>query len=197
MADLPPPSPRATAAAYLLVACAIIGAIILLIITRPRPAQITIQPPEPTATPQPTRTPSPLTIYVTGAVAAGDTLVTVPAGSRVSDAIEAAGGATADADLQRVNLAGLLRDGDQVHIPAQGGAEVTLATPSGSDLVRVNTAEAEELMTLPGIGPALAAAIIADREQNGPFLTPEDLIRVRGIGPALLASIIDRISLDQ
>lgn len=52
-------------------------------------------------------------------------------------------------------------------------------------------------MTLPGIGPALAAAIIADREQNGPFLTPEDLIRVRGIGPALLASIVDLISLDQ
>ena len=109
-------------------------------------------------------------------------------GTRSDDAIEAAGGAAESADLERVNLAGFLRDGDQIHVPAIE-EEVTLATPSGGGIVNVNTATVEELDTLPGVGPALAERIIAYREANGPFADLAALDAVEGVGPALLEGI--------
>jgi competence protein ComEA len=127
-------------------------------------------------------------VYITGAVAQPEQLLTLLPSSRVSDAIEAAGGATDSADLERVNLAGILRDGDQIHVPAFE-EEVTLATPSGGGIVNVNTATAEELDTLPGIGPAVAERIIAYREANGPFADLAALDAVEGVGPALLEGI--------
>jgi competence protein ComEA len=131
-------------------------------------------------------------------------MVTLPQGSRVVDAIDAAGGATEAGDLDRANLAGLLRDGDQIHVfpqPGMGTEEPTpddsfLATPQGGEVVYINRASAEELQTLPGIGPALAARIIEYRETNGPFTSMEDLDAVSGIGPALLEDLEGLISFE-
>ncbi|MEY3072338.1 MAG: hypothetical protein RLZZ353_534 [Actinomycetota bacterium] len=129
------------------------------------------------------------TVHVTGAVALPGLLTLAP-GARVGDAVAAAGGALPDAWLDRVNLARPVADGEQVHVPRVGedapppaasGPTSQGILPDGR--VDLNRATAEELATLPGIGPARAAAIIAAREEQ-PFDEPGDLRRVPGIGEA-------------
>jgi competence protein ComEA len=191
--DLPAePSPRNTIIAFALVALAIVGGAVLLLAARPEPVRITINPPAPTATPTPTATPGPITVYVTGAVFNPALLVTLPSGSRVLDAITAAGGMTNSANPEGVNLAAVLRDGDQVHVPELGQV-VILPTPGGGGLVNINEAALEDLVTLPGIGPALAQRILDYREANGPFASLEALDAVSGVGPALLEGLKDRV----
>jgi competence protein ComEA len=185
-------SPQSSARAviiYAILIVAVIAAIALLLASRPQPVSITVNPPPPTGTPAPTLTPSPITVYITGAVAQSGITITLPYASRVEEALAAAGGALPEADLERINLAAFLRDGDQVHVPLQGEGDTVLATPSGGQLVRINTATLEEIDTLPGIGPALAERIIAYREANGTFASLDDLDQVEGIGPDLLAEI--------
>lgn len=104
---------------------------------------------------------------------------------RLVDAIEAAGGATSDARLDAVNLARFLSDGEQVVVPALGD----VAGSAGGGKVNINTADAAALETLPGIGPVLAARIVADREAHGPYVTVDDLGRVSGVGPSILSSL--------
>lgn len=168
---------------------------------RPPATTITVIPPPPTATPAPTPSPNPIQVYVTGAVARPEEIVTVPFGSRVADAIEAAGGFTDEADRASTNLADILHDGDQVHVfsnsdrPVDGG-EVILATPSDHGIVYLNSATQEELETLPRIGPAMAERIIAYRDANGLFAQLEDLLNVDGIGPATLEAIEAFVSLE-
>lgn len=186
MNDLPETSPRYTIVAFIIVALAIVGGGALLLATRPQPVRVTINPPVPTATPAPSATPGPIQVYVTGAVAKTGTTLSLPAGSRVKDALDAAGGTTQNADLQRVNLAGILRDGDQVNVP-EVGQEVALPTAGGGDVVHVNTATVDELSALPGVGPSLAQKIIDYRTANGPFKSMDDLDQVSGVGPSLLA----------
>ena len=113
------PPPRNTIFAFLILVITILGAVAALLASRPQPVQITVNPPVPTETPAPSGTPAPITVYVTGLVAQPELLVTLPFGSRVEDAITAAGGALDGADLERVNLAGILHDGDQVFVPGQ------------------------------------------------------------------------------
>ena len=137
-------------------------------------------------------------------------IVRVRAGARVVDAIAAAGGATADADLARLNLAAPLSDGARVAVPAVGRPPPALdpsavsgtpaasgaagASGSTSGPVDINTATAEELDRLPGIGPATAAAIVSDRSTHGPFASVDDLQRVRGIGPSKLEQLRDLVT---
>jgi competence protein ComEA len=183
-------SPVITVVAFLIFALAVIAGGVLIWLNQPVPVQITINPPAATATPAPTATAGPILVYVTGAVNNPQTTVSLPPGSRVQDAIEAAGGLTADADLERVNLAGILHDGDQIHVPSIGEAtETILPTETGGGIVYINTATLEELMTLPGIGQATAQAILDYREANGRFASLEDLDNVEGIGPATLEEI--------
>ncbi|MCU0499569.1 MAG: ComEA family DNA-binding protein [Anaerolineae bacterium] len=188
---------RMSLIAFGLVIVTLIGVGLILWTVRPTPVQITIRPPDPTETPSPTQTPAPIEVYVTGAVSAPQTVVSLPVGSRVGDAISGAGGASANADLQRVNLAAILTDGDQVHVPSIGETDpIALPTDTRSEIININQATQAELETLPGIGPSLAARIIAYRTENGRITDLDDLDNVSGIGPALLEDLRDRIAFD-
>jgi len=94
-----------------------------------------------------------------------------------------------------VNMADYLHDGDQVHVPVKGQT-VELPTPSGGVVVHINTATAEQLDALPGIGPTLAADIIAYRDANGMFKSMSDLDKVPGVGPALMEQLQGLLAFD-
>ena len=116
--------------------------------------------------------------------------------ARVRDAIVAAGGPTETADWNALNLAAVVGDGVKVYVPSVGEVVppslIAPASPvSGqpSAPIDVNVATAAELEALPGVGPATAAAIVTERERNGPFVGVDDLDRVSGIGPAKLDAL--------
>ena len=120
-------------------------------------------------------------------------------GDRVKDAIDAAGGLTAEADSQKVNLAQRVEDQMVIVVPKVG--EEAEAIPAGATSkevskegkVNINTATVEELKTLKGVGEKKAEAIIEYRKKNGSFKTKEDLMKVRGIGKKLFESFEERI----
>jgi competence protein ComEA len=160
--------------------------------------------PPPTTVPLPQAAPGELregagarvTVHVAGAVNVPG-VYELPVGSRVDDAVSSAGGPTGDAELGRVNLAAPLVDGSQVYLPMEGEEGVPVASasvaspadakPAGP--VDINRATAAELETLPGVGPATAAAIVTERDRNGPFVSLAELDRVPGIGPAKVAAL--------
>ncbi|MGO2519866.1 MAG: helix-hairpin-helix domain-containing protein [Microbacterium sp.] len=114
--------------------------------------------------------------------------------ARVVDALAAAGGTLDDADLQAVNLARPLSDGEQLVVPIIGAAaEDDGASSAGDGLVDLNNADQAELETLPGIGPALAQRIITWRDENGRFNSVDDLLVVSGIGDKVLAGMKDLV----
>jgi len=144
-------------------------------------------------------------VHVAGAVTSPG-VQRLDAGARVVDAIDAAGGATTDADLGRVNLAAVLEDGQQVFVPkvgdvgggAAGGAAPGDASPASSGdsgPVHLNTASETELEALPGIGPSLAEAIVDYRTTHGPFSSVDELLDVRGIGQSKLEALRDQVVL--
>lgn len=148
-----------------------------------------------------------LQVYLCGSVAAPG-VYAVPEGSRVADALAAAGGFADGADPAAVNLAAWVSDGQMIYFPAVSESVPHAASAGRTDpespsadaasaaLVPINSASEEELMTLPGIGAAKAAAIIAYREANGPFAELSDLCRVPGIKEALYSGLKDRIRLN-
>ena len=141
--------------------------------------------------------PPQIVVHVVGAVR-NPGLYRLDEGSRVADAVALAGGAGGKADLAAVNLAAPLVDGAQVLVPKAGGPAASgAAAPSGGPAlgpVRLNTATAEQLDALPGIGPVTAQQILQYREQNGPFRSVDDLDAVPGIGPARLEQLRELVT---
>lgn len=146
-----------------------------------------------------------LTIYVTGAVNKPG-LVQVKEGARVAEAVNACGGLLPTANSEKINMAQVLKDGQQLKVPEKSGAanktdlsksdrskaDKSKAGASG-ELVNINTADEKALDTLPGVGPAMAKRIIEYREAEGAFQSPEDIKKVRGIGEAKFAKLKDKI----
>jgi len=140
-------------------------------------------------------TEAPIQVHVSGQVLQPG-VYSLAEGSRVQDAVTLAGGLTAQADPQALNLARRLSDGEKVYVPAlgetavQGEASAAGEGRAGSGLlVDINTATQEQLETLPGIGPATAQAIIRYRTEHGPFQAVSELDAVPGIGEATLESL--------
>lgn len=136
-------------------------------------------------------------VHVGGAVAAPG-VYELPEGSRVRDALAAAGGLASDAAEDALNQARVASDGEQIIVPtveeSLAAAPSAGAAPSAAGKVNINRAGEAELDALPGIGAATARKIIADREENGPFSSPEDLKRVAGIGDKKYEDLADLIS---
>jgi competence protein ComEA len=175
--------------------------VLLLVARRPNGEAIHLLPPP---------TPLPLTVHVTGAVSHPG-LCKLPPGSRVQDAIQAAGGLLSTASDQDLNLAALVQDGDQIRVPliqvdmeapasagirAETFEESPVAPQPGSGRIDINTASIEELDQLPGIGPVTAHKIVAYREENGPFATIEAIQDVPGIGPAKFEQMRELITVE-
>ncbi|HWQ61095.1 MAG TPA: ComEA family DNA-binding protein [Negativicutes bacterium] len=141
-------------------------------------------------------------VHVSGAVNKPGVYEVGP-GSRVVDAVNAAGGLAAEADAARVNLAQSVKDGMQVNVPATGAAghapgttaAEAAAGSAGTGKVSINAAGRGELESLPGIGPVLAERIVEYRRANGPFRDVTELKKVNGIGDGKFNRIKDRITL--
>ena len=158
-----------------------------------------------------------MVVHVVGAVARPG-VVTLGSGSRVSVAIDRAGGAKPSADLARLNLARVVVDGERLYVPEVGETDIPAALDQGSSspggatgtgsgpgagsgtgvagvdgVVDLNTADQAALETLPGIGPSLAQRILAWRDEHGRFSAVEDLLDVSGIGDGRFADLQDRV----
>ena len=189
---------------------AVIGAVLaiaaILLWSQQRERAIVVQPLPVDAT---------IVVDVRGGVATPG-VAFLPGNARVADAVAAAGGLTADADVSRINLAARLADGQRLSIPT-GGQPVALASvaptvdsgrqsgpasepqPAGTTpakLVNLNTATAVELKTLPGIGDVLAGRIVEYRDANGPFRTVDQLREVRGVSAKLVENIRPLVTVD-
>lgn len=165
-------------------------------------------PPTTTGGATPEATPT-IVVHAAGAVS-NPGVYALASRARVADALTAAGGSRPDADLDQLNLASRLNDGDRVYVPRRGessppgpppgvasgpigtGVSGPAAGP-GATIVDLNTASAEQLDSLPGVGPATAQAIIDHRTTNGPFRSVAGLLEVRGIGPAKLEALRTRV----
>ncbi len=169
----------------------LLGMGILLLVTRPpRGNPITLLP-APTA--------GPITVFVSGKVSQ-EGLYVLPVGSRINDAIQAAGGFLADANSSGLNLAEVLEDGEQIEVPglsasAATGSPIQLETRA-ADLVDINTASVEQLDSLPDIGPITAQDILDYRSAHGPFVSIEAIMDVPGIGQGKYDSIKDLITVE-
>jgi competence protein ComEA len=180
----------------------LISGAILLIIAPPRgrPIELSALP-----------TPAPLVVYITGSIIHPG-VYSLPRLSRVSNAIQAAGGFQSDADQSAVNLAAKLIDGQKIVVPKiitpapviegttpkveQPSPPSSIATPSIDNPLNLNTATPEQLDLLPGIGPTRAADIVAYRTQHGSFKTIDEIMQISGIGQTTFDHIKTLIYVD-
>lgn len=173
----------------------LLGGVILLFILPQRGQPIQLVTVTPDLTPAPSPTVAPIQVHVAGAVKQPG-LYSLQPGARVQDGINAAGGTTEDADLERLNLSAFLSDSERLYVPLQGQVVPTDGVTKGSQpdleingLVNINTATLDQLISLPGIGSTKANAIITYRTDHGPFTQIDELLNVTGIGPATLENI--------
>ena len=137
------------------------------------------------------RTENSIFVYVCGAVM-NEGVYELPAGSRVYEAIQKAGGFAEDAAVTHINQAEVLEDETQLYVPTM--EEITNEETKGDGKVNLNLASKEELMTLPGVGEAKADLIIQYREEHGRFQNIEDVMNISGIKEGLFAKIKDNIT---
>jgi competence protein ComEA len=178
-----------------LLAGAAVAVVVLVLAARflHRPAHSAVPPPVRVSAPARTVTSAQLYVNVVGAVRRPG-LYRLPAGARVADALARAGGVTRKAQVELVNLAARIADGEQVVVPRRGAAGVAPvaagasgASPSGP--VHLNSATVEQLDALPGVGPVTAQKIVDYRQAHGGFKSVDDLDAVPGIGPARLEDL--------
>jgi competence protein ComEA len=180
----------------IIIGTALVGAVAFGLAHRPSPVVVNVVPPQPTRylAPIPTPTAGMARVHILGSVKAPG-VYTMPAGALVQDALEAAGGSTADADIEQLNLAAEVEDHQQIVVPRR----ITEATPEEynvrtkgipvNNLIDINAADSKTLQELPGIGPVLAGRIIEFREQKGAFTDIEELVDVKGIGDKMMEKL--------
>jgi competence protein ComEA len=178
----------------LLALSAIVVALSAFFVVRGTSQEIEVVAPELTVT----ESVAEVTVDVAGAVNKPG-VYSLPINSRVIDALKAAGDTLNGADLSDINLARVIKDGEQVYIypPQKGGSSVRVspqrAKAKQTGPIALNRASAKELESLDGIGPVLAARIVAYRKVNGPFLNVEDLLKVSGIGTAKFGQFKEKL----
>lgn len=197
--------PRETVALGVLCIAIVAGAAFAYARSLPKPAPPSVASPIPAASGEASFGPAGATIFVhlAGAVLKPG-VYELPAGARVIDGIQAAGGAAPNADASSINLARPLTDGERVYVPRRGEAPPEAAAPGGgsggagtgdaSRKVNINTATVSQLEELPGIGEVIAQRIVDYRTQHGPFKTVRDLLKVEGIGEKKFESIEDHVT---
>ncbi len=189
-------------------ALALVLAALVLLLRGNEVAPITIAPP-PSSSAAANGPTNEIRVHVSGAVVRPDVYTMRPE-DRVLDAIAAAGGPTDDADLTGINLARRVNDEDHYQVPSASERAAASQRPAqspdswspvsvssainGGGPIDLNRASANQLQSLPGIGPALSAAIVEFREGNGPFTTVDDIVEVPRIGPKTLASIRELVT---
>lgn len=196
MSATPGPDPRRArvrrvAGVALTLVLAGLGVAVFVTSVTPRGTSTVIAPGEPSGDPAPVSTA--IYVHILGQVTRPG-LYELQDGARAVDAVAAAGGFTESADAAGLNLARFVSDGEQIVVPALGEAAVAAPGVAADGRVNLNTADAAALDTLPGVGPATAAKILAWRDRNGRFSSIEDLLDVGGIGEAKLDAIRDLVT---
>ncbi len=196
----PVAQPRRVHAAHVrvLVTVAVAAGVLLtwwLLSERPRtssPDAVALSSASPSAT---ARTAGDLVVDVEGKVKRPG-IVSLPAGSRVHEAVAEAGGVRGKVDTSTLNMARVLTDGEQILVGVEpvGGASAPGTPGPAGTRISLGTATLEQLDTLPGIGPVTAQAILDHRSEHGPFASVDDLLDVKGIGAATLADIRDQVT---
>ena len=175
-------------AAVVLVIVALVCAVVFSAVA-PKGSSTVIEPPSPTVAP----VASAVFVHILGAVE-NPGLYELREGDRAIDAVASAGGFTDDADQSQVNLARFVTDGEQINVPEIGEEPAVQPGVETGGRVNLNTADASELETLPRVGPAMSARIIAWREENGRFTAVEDLMSVSGIGDKTFEALRDLVT---
>lgn len=178
---------RLVVVALALLAVLVVGGRFML-----RPSRPPVPAPIRVAAPAPSATSGKLFVHVVGAVRRPG-LYRLSKGTRVADALARAGGVTAKAQVELVNLAAPLADGQQVVVPRRGSAGAAVGAAPGGP-VHLNTATLEQLDALPGVGPVTAQKILDYRQQHGAFGSVAELDGIPGIGPARLAQLRDLVA---
>lgn len=186
----------------IILGAALVGAIAFGLTRRPSPLILNVLPPQATPIPAPTPTAGMVRFHIVGPVKTPG-VYALPAGALVQDALQAAGGPTADADVEHLNLAEQIQDQQQIIVPER----LTAPTPGSNSvrtkgieidlLVDINTADSETLQELPGIGPVLARRIIDYRDENGDLTDVEELTNVNGIGDKTMDKLRPLITVGQ